>query len=317
MPIRLTDPGAPSALNSLVASVDLHKSSGIPIVAQHLAPFIAQLPSLSKVTSQILLHGPLERFRAIVVPLRTATLPRSFVSSFLLDPAANDEQIVFVCGPEWNHLQREALVGLIEFYQLPASIIGVAHTARSADALLQVAEISQAECFLLASPGLVGNGPGWRGSLHRAAFADPVACPTVLFEDRSLRFAGLTSIAFLERAPFISVSAPNAGAFANLARAEFASAEPPTQGGVGTFACCLIRRAALPAVARAALFMTEAGQEAAFFLALHDAGMTGAWVPSVRVSAPEDDEGSSAPALPLIDGWLLRNSWGAALLCAF
>ena len=316
VPIRLTDPGAPSALSSLVASVDLHKSSGVAIVTQHLAPFIAQLPLLSDATSQILLRGPLERFRAIVVPLRSATLPRSFVSSFLLDPAANDEQIIFVCGPEWDHTQREALVGLVDFYQLPASIIGVAEPPRPAHAVLQAATVSQAECFLLASPGLVGNGPGWRESLRRAAFADPVACPTVLFEDRSLRFAGLKSISFLDRAPYIDVSAPNAGAFASAARAEFASAEPSTQGAIGTFACCLIRRAALPALARATHLMTESGQEAAFFLALHDAGLKVAWVPSVRVSAPEEDEGQPAPALPLIDGWLLRQSWGEKQ-CAF
>ena len=151
-------------MNSLVASVDLHKSSGVAIVTQHLAPFIAQLPLLSEATGQILLRGPLERFRAIVVPLRTATLPRSFVSSFLLDPAADDEQIVFICGPEWDHTRREALVGLIDFYQLPASIIGVVEPPRPADAVLQAAALSQAECFLLASPGLVGNGPGWRQS---------------------------------------------------------------------------------------------------------------------------------------------------------
>jgi hypothetical protein len=132
----------------------------------------------------------------------------------------------------------------------------------------------------------------------------------VLFEDRSLRFAGSKSVAFLDRAPFASTHVPRAGAWADLA-----SSEELTEMDGGTFACCLIRRSALPALAQAERFKTESGQEAAFFLSLRDAGMSGTWVPSVRVSAPEEDAVLTAPALPLIDGWMLRNSWGEGSPC--
>ena len=203
--------------------------------------------------------------------------------------------------------RRETLVGLIRFYELPASIVAVTCTPRSADAVREAAALSQADVLLLVSPGVVGRMPGWRGSLMGAACTDQVACPTVLFEDRSLRFAGPKSIAFLDRAPFVSISAPFAGAWANLA-----STEAAIDVDGGTFACCLIPRTALALLAQAAQFRTEAGQEAAFFLSLRDAGRSGAWVPSVWVSAPEEDAMLTAPALPLIDGWMLRNSWGAS-----
>lgn len=312
VPIRFVDSGVPAAVNALVASVDLHKSSGAAIIAQHLAPFIAQMPKSHENFGQILLHGPLERQLAVVVPLRTASLPRSLISSFLLDPATDDEQIVFVCGPEWNRTQCEDLVSLIRFYELPASIVGVPQSPLSADAIREVATLSQADSFLLASPGVVGRVPGWRGLLHRAARADQVACPTVLYEDRSLRFAGSAKVEFLDRAPFVSITTPFAGACADLA-----SDEEPTQIAGGTFACCLIRRSALPALERATTFMTEAGQEAAFFLSLGNAGMNGIWVSSVRVSAPENDEAPATPALPLIDGWMLRHTWGEPPQCAY
>ena len=304
VPIRFVDPDVPTVWNALLASVDLHKSSGVSVVAQHLAPFVAQMPPRRETPSHIRLRGPLERSRAVVVPLRTATLPRSFIANFLLDPAAIDEQIIFVCGPEWNHAQREALVGLIGFYELPASVIDVAHTPRSADAVRDAATLSQADSFLLASPGVVGRTPGWRGSLYRAAAANHVACPTVLFEDRSLRFAGPKTVTFLDRAPFVSIHAPFAGSCATLANDEASST------GDGTFACCLIRRSALPALARASRFVTEPGQETAFFLALREAGMSGSWMPSVQVSAPEEEEVFVHPALPLVDGWMLRQTWG-------
>lgn len=312
MPLSLVDPGAPNVLKALLASVDLHKSSGLAIIARHLAPFIAQLPTPRGMPAQIVLQGPFERPRAIVVPLCTASLPRSFISSFLLDPATEDEQIVFVCGPEWGHALREDLVGLLRFYQLPASIIGVASSPRPADAVRDGAALSQASDFLLVSPGVVGCTPGWRGSLARAACADRVVCPTVLFEDRSLRFAGPKSVAFLDRAPFVSINAPFAGA-----SAELVSTEAAIDIDGGTFACCLIPRSALPLLAQAAHFRTEAGQEAAFFLLLRDAGLSGTWVPSVCVSAPEEDTIPTIPALPLIDGWMLRNNWGEGSSCVF
>ena len=63
--------------------------------------------------------------------------------------------------------------------------------------------------------------------------------------------------------------------------------------------------------------MTEPGQEAAFFLALRDAGLSGIWVPSVHVSAPEDEAALTIPASPLVDGWILRQSWEKGARCAF
>lgn len=310
VPIRFASPDAPAVLAALLASVDLHKSSGLSIIERHLAPFVAGLPPLRVVSSQIVLRGPLERSRSVVVPLRAAGLPRSFVSSLLLDPATSDEQIVFVCGPEWGQAQLDALVSLIRFYVLPASVVRVARAPLPADAVLEAAGVSQAENFLLASPAVVGSTPGWRDGLHLAAVTSPVACPTVLFEDRSVRFAGPKRVMFHDEAPFASVYAPLAGACADLA-----GEDGPATADNGTLACCLIRRAALPALAQATRFTTEAGQEAAFFLSLRESGLHATWVPSVRVSAPEEDPAQTVPVSSLIDGWILRQTWGEATSC--
>ena len=311
MPIRLTNAGLPSALKSLLASVDLHKSSGNSIVAEHLAPFLARTQPLEATSGHLILSGPLDRCRAIVVPLRTATLPRSFVSGLLLDPATIDEQIIFICGPAWDQSQCDALIGLISFYELPASVVCVAQTPRSADAVREAAVVSQAASFLLTSPGVVGSMPGWRGLLHEAGSTKPAVCPTVLFEDRSIRFAGPKSVIFLDRTPFIRISAPYAGASADLA-----SNADPTEVGSGTFICCLIRRSAVSALARAARFRTELGQEAAFFLSLKDDGVNGIWVSSVKVSAPEEQDDLTPPVVPLVDAWMLRQIWGEGSQCA-
>ena len=311
VPVRFSPPDSPSVRAALLASVDLHISSGLSVVEQHLAPFMARLPPLGVAASRTLLRGPLERARAIVVPLRTPSLPRSFISGFLLDPLMTDEQVVFVCGPEWGRSQLDLLFSLIRFYALPASVIGVDRTPLPAEAVHEAAAVSQAENFLLASRGIVCTTPGWRDVMHHTAGSEPAVCPTILFEDYSVRFAGPTHITFLDRAPFASIQAPLAGACADLA-----GEGEPIRADAGTFACCLIRRAALPALAQAVRFATEAGQEAAFFLSLQEAGLHSTWVPSIRVHAPEEDVMQAVAAAPLVDGWMLRHTWGEAPSCA-
>lgn len=312
VPIRFVPPDTPAVLDVLFASVDLHKPSGLPIIERHLAPFVAGLPATSAAQGQILLRGPLDRPRAIVVPLRAARLPRSFVSSFLLDPALADEQITFICGPNWDHAQLENLIGLIRFYALPASVVGLLEAPLPASAIGVAAALSQAESFLLASPGVVGQARGWREAIHHATPAASVVYPTVLFEDRSLRFAGSQHVTFIDRAPFAEMSAPLAGASADVV-----GEGEPIVVETGTLACCLMQRAALPALSQAARFRTQAGQEAAFFFSLREAGLHGVWAPSIRVSAPEEDAAEVMPVVQLLDGWILRQTWGEASACAF
>ena len=307
MPINFVSPDAPAVLTALLASVDLHKASGLSIIERHLAPFVAGLPSASDVAGQILLRGPLDRARSIVVALRNGSLPRSFVSSFLLDPAKTGEQIVFVCGPEWSQAQLSALIGLIRFYVLPASIVTIAQTPLPAHAVLEAAAISRSEEFLLVSPTVVGSASGWRDELRRAAATDSVVCPTVLFEDHSVRFAGSKRILFHGEAPFLSVYAPLAGAYADIAEQS-----EPARVDNGTLTCCSVRRDALPAFKQATRFTTEAGQETALFLSLREAGLHTTWVCSVRVYAPEEDPAQDIPVSSLIDSWNLRQTWKGA-----
>ena len=193
---------------------------------------------------EILLHGTLGRARAIVVPLRTPSLPLARGQAFA-GPAAEDEQVVFVCGPAWDHAQRQPLLGLIRFDALPASVVVAA--------------------------------------LGRAAGANPVVCPTVLFED-ALSASPTASIDFLDHAPLASVSAPLAGI-----GADFAGESEPMLANTGTTACCLPSRTALPAVMRGTRFTTEVGQEAALFLSLRKAGLPARWAPVIRVLTPEEN----------------------------
>jgi hypothetical protein len=132
------------------------------------------------------------------------------------------------------------------------------------------------------------------------------ACPTLLYEDWSIRFAGSGVLRFMDGPPYAEMTGALDGMPSTLAAANSVQAT-----ALGILACCLVRRAALAALDGGPAMVTDAGREALFFQRLQAGGMSGAWVPSVRVYAPEDDADVTPQGRVgrLVDGWVLRHAW--------
>jgi hypothetical protein len=197
---------------------------------------------------------------------------------------------------------------------LHASVL-LAPDAVDLSAALDVAacEVAAAH-YLLLDPATRGAGPGWRGALREAvatASRLSVACPTLLYEDLSIRFAGAASLAILPFAPYAEVTRQMAGmpaAFACSAAAP--DKRPSVETRFGTLACCLVPRAALQAIGAAQTALAGTfGQDTGLFLRLHAAGIACLWVPQAVVYAPDVAEPTErfSNVSRLIDGWCLRE----------
>lgn len=302
LPVSLADPAIAAVRARLLASVDLYKPSGLPIIERHAAPLMARVRPAPAAPARVMVAGPVERAHVIVVPLPAPALPRAFLSGFLQDPLAGTEQVVLVCGPEWDRTGLDALHGLLRFYALPATVL-LASSAGPVAALVEAARATAAESFLLAGPGVSGRVPGWRQTLRRAAAGQDFACPTLLYEDWSIRYAGSTRLRFGDAAPWTEAHAPLLGLPAGLA-----GADAPSPATIGTLECCVLRRTALAALDGDGALATEAGREAAFFMRLRAAGLSGLWVPTVQAYAPETVDAPNR-AGRLVDGWVLRDAW--------
>ena len=311
MPLQLAGLDEPGIRETLLGSIDLYKPSGLSIIEQHLAPLIARMPLSAPQAAAILQRGPLQRAQAIVLPLAVPMLPRTFISGFLQDPPDDDEQLVFVCGPVWDQAGLASLRALIRFYDLPATILACRARPSPACALREASLASQASAFLLVQPDLSAPEPGWRHALRAAARGRAFVCPTVLYEDWSTRYAGATDLVFPDGAPYAEIRIPSAG----LPRPT-TGLDAPAPINSGTFACCLVQRSALPALDTVEGFLTETGQEAAFFRRLRDLGLTGLWLPSVQVYAPEQDAAEDAKIIRLVDFWVLRHACQGEPKCA-
>ena len=133
----------------------------------------------------------------------------------------------------------------------------------------------------------------------------------MLYEDWSIRYAGAAELVFPDAAPYAEIRVPSAG----LPRAK-TGPDAPAPANSGTLACCLVQRSALPALDAAEAFLTETGQEAAFFMRLRDLGQAGLWLPSLQVYAPEQDSAEDARTIRLVDFWVLRQACQGEPPCA-
>ena len=311
LPLPASDPAQAAVQARLLAGIDMHKPSGLPVVERHLAPLMARVRPAVPARPAVFLRGPLERPHPIVVPLPAERRPRALLSGFLHDPLAADEHLVLVCGPEWRDAALGGLRALLRFYGLPGSVLLTGDTATAPVALAAAASVTQAAALLLAGPATSGAAPGWRTALRDALASRPdvaFACPTLLYEDWSVRFAGSAVPAFCDAPPFTRIAAAMAGMPGSLVAATAGTVVP---AATGTLECCLLSRQGATLPGGPGALVTETGREAAFFAGLGAAGLCGLWVPAVQVYAPEDgaEGGADSPVARLVDGWVLREAW--------
>lgn len=311
LPVPTADPADPAVRKGLLASVDPSSPAGRMVLERHVAPLMARMRPAAHPPARVRVQGPAARDHAIVVPLATSVLPRAFLSSLLQDPLSATEQLVLVCGPEWEAPALDMLCALVRFYGLAATIMASVGPAWPITALREAARCTSASVFLLAGPGVSSQAAGWRLELCLAATgrdgAAAFACPTLLYEDWSIRYAGSAELGFQDFAPDGPLHALLPGTPATRA-----SNQAPVAVSIGTLECCALRRQSLAALDGAGALSTNAGREADFFLRLRAAGLAGVWLPSVQVYAPEDAAEEQDRAGRLVDGWVLRAAWGAS-----
>lgn len=286
----------------LLASVDLHKPSGVSVIERQLAPFFLRLADSAG--SPAVPPLPAHWSSVTVVPLPVAEPPRALLAHLLRDPLAGHEGLLFVCGENWSDTNVAALGNLARFYGAPSLAARVDGVANVRAALQAAAALPGIAYALLLGHGTVGRTPGWRRALEDAARAHgQAACvsPTVLYEDESVRFAGCDGVTPLEHAPYVRLRRPLAGLPAGFA----APGRAVVTGGAST-ACCLIPRLvldALPAPAPAAL-----AWEPEFDLLLHLTAAECLWAPAVQVYAPDEPAPTDRPdrAQHLVARWCVR-----------
>lgn len=239
---------------------------------------------------------------------RAATL----LALLALDPLVRNLPIV-LAGPRKalaEHIGE--LKRIAGFYRLCVRIVLADGVEDCCDALEAGIAAAPSETLICLSSHVLPRLPGWVAPLERAFRARNSRCiasPTILYEDDSIRWAGVW-IEESEDGPRLEDH------YAGYPRGALFGAQP-SEVAAGTLECCMLSKAAFMAAGgftRGYLGTEEKSLDAA--LKMRRAGVSSIWVPQVEMLRPEDNPevGQSWPKLARkVDRHAFDRRWSLAI----
>jgi hypothetical protein len=321
MPVAFS-PAEQGAVRRLLGSFDRNDPAASRLIERHIGPIVTAAggpPAPQPDQLQVLDPAqPAARpAQTVIVPLG-ATL-RDFdvnLASFAAEPDFADTQIVAVVPAALGGPAISALWHQASFYGLNLRLV-VTPEALDAGAALEVgAGHADGDPLVLLSASTFARQRGWLGSLcqrFRALERPAVISPTLLYEDDSIKFAGLHHRPALALQPAEAITS----VFAGYPR-DWLSAEDLTPVLAATTECCVLSRATLRRVGGFAReFVTPELKSLDFMLRARRAGVTSFWLPTVEMVAlderAEDEAAYWFRNRRVIDEWSFGRKWSAYL----
>ena len=317
LPIAHETVHSPEVRERIHGSVDLHKPSAAEIVEHCLGPlFLAEgeaegVPAPGRFARPMPSGGA----AALIVPVTAPeTRLNTLVAGIAARPPGPEIPVLFVCTPaavgDGGYLARN-----IAFYGLEAGILLLERDVGFLDALAAgIQAAAQAQAFLVMSPTTHPLSRNWGSTLLAAVedFGRPLAAsPTLLYEDWSVRYAGIDRLRFSEAAPYAE-SEVHAAGYPRDGRSGMAGDAGAQETLAAAIECCAFTRAAwtLAGGARRGYAAAWAGG-LDLFLRLKAAGGRVLWIPGTEAYALDDGGARSdaARTAELVDGWILRARW--------
>ncbi len=320
VPVPVTPPSA-ALVRRMLTSLDIRGAAAASVIAGQLGPMVtaasARLPAARRchVACSFGRSDRKPRVTAIIpVPAGTTDIDVT-LARFAVDPELAAVEILAVAQPGNATQLGASLQRAARFYGLHGRMVVSADEMDHCTALEAGAAFAEADLLLFLSAGVLPRGKGWLSRLGKPLFATELpgaVCPTLLWEDESIKFAG-------QRSDGGAVDRTSLTRYAGYARhwlPDEGGAPVPVQ--VGTIECCLIPKrvfAAMGGFARDYVGAEWKGPD--FFLRLRAAGYACLWAPTVEMVALDDpaEAGESEywrQTGRLVDEWGFDRKWAAA-----
>ncbi|MEJ0011732.1 MAG: hypothetical protein WDM94_03710 [Bauldia sp.] len=227
-----------------------------------------------------------------------------------IDPFARRLPIVFAAPGETLFAVAGEVRRLASFYRLALRLVPTASGDDMLDGLEAGAAATRAGTLVLLAANMLPASPGWLQRLietYRQNGSRHLVCPTVLFDDNSVRWAGTH---FSERDGRRELRFAHRG----FPRAVLAGAELE-EVSAGTLECCVVSRAGFEAAGGFARgYLGPAARNLDMALRIRLAGTPALWQPQAEVVAAEERTLASEPALARrVDQWAFDHRWALAL----
>ena len=312
MPLAPTISATSDERRRLLLSVDPHKPAATEIVERQLGPLFYALGQARQAlpghrTVRTGGAGPANLVVPVVDPAMRTNIT---VSGLARCGTADDAAITFVCSPAIGD-RLGALLRELDFYGLAAGVLVADSAVDVCEALAIGIGAGEAKKILCLLPNAHPVTPDWAARLLAALGTDDgpaAASPTLLYEDWSVRYAGIDRVTFLAAAPYADAASERAGYPLGVL-----SAGAPMPTLAAALECCAFTRSAFEqAGGFSAGYALAALKGVDLFLRMRAAGVAVHWVPEVELyaldaAAGSEDHGARVGAL--VDGWAFRAAW--------
>ncbi|AWU96637.1 hypothetical protein [Azospirillum ramasamyi] len=318
-------PPTGDALRRMLGSVNPDSPSIGRVVATHLGPMLRSAASGRPAPSAVL--HPMGR--ALKSPRVSVILPvcdgREDVDLNLArmanDPDFAEAEILVVAGAGTH----ERLAGMVRqaagFYRLAVGFVAAPAAADPFEAVAASLPHARADRVLLLSPSVLPTERGWLSALERAirrpnavgsaALAPVMVSPTLLYEDHSIRFAGI-----------VAVEGPGGVAyerrFAGYPRDWLKEQEASAVDAASADCALLPRELLVRGMAEGGRYLAPEPKGLDLCLRVRAAGGSCLWLPKVRlVAVDEHPRHARDPRLErmsaLVDEWSFAERWKASI----
>jgi hypothetical protein len=311
MPVAVSLGEGASDRQRLLASIDLQKLTAMEIIERHLAPlFLARgmAPKRRRTFQAVRSAGRRSR-TALIIPLADAgTRTNVVVAHLARSTLAGDVKPVFVCSPTAPDAARR-LSRDLDFYGIAADVLVATEPVDQCEALEIGVEATDDPLLAFLSPRVHSLGPNWLVDLLAALGEGRVpsaVSPTLLYEDGSVRYAGIDAVELTASAPYGSVVCSRAG---------YPRGALPRHDGrtlACAVECCAMTRSAFELVGGFSQgYASDNFKGVDLFLRMGIAGVRMSWTATAELYALDDlpVASDSAQVAKLVDGWSFRATW--------
>lgn len=286
LPVTAVRPGA-EQVRRLLGSVNLNRADAEAVIARHVGPFVqaASRPRPAAPAGGFAMGRPLATPRlSVVVPVADGRDDIDLTLARLaIDPDFAEAEIVVAAGTGAAERLPLTLRRAAAFYRLAVTLVPATQAEDGFAALDAGIAAARADALLLLSPSVLPTSVGWLGALERARKRlrrAAMVSPTLLFEDESIRFAGINA----------EPAAPlgHAARYAGYPR-HWPPETEPTAVDAASVDCALIdRRLVLEAGGLDGAFLGADAKGLDFGRRLRRAGHACVWVPTVALVALDE-----------------------------
>ena len=196
LPLPVTAPDA-GIIRRMLTSVNIHDPACQQVIAQQLAPLVCASAGIGgpKRKPQLACSfGPaLKRPKvSAIIPLLRPTPDFDVnLARFSVDPDMAAVELVVVTRPQFAATLGASLQKQAQFYGRSGKLLVSPDELDACEALDMGAEAAGSDLLLFLSASVFPTAPGWVARLAvAAAQAGGAVCPTLVYEDNSIKFAG-------------------------------------------------------------------------------------------------------------------------------